>query len=447
MSSTAAALQTAFELADQATKLDARFFDSRAGDGAADEDASETLAQQAMELYLASIKAFFQVLPAYASADPQTAALIQQNVNFFMERVECIVDQGRDVSVLPPQRAAPHDESPDKKMTREEKRTLVAREMRDTEQVYLNGLRKLVQHYAQPLQAIIGVAQAKAVFGNVEEIAGLSETFLSMLAARVEAWNEHSTMGDVFKRYAPFFKIYSMYTSKYESGLQYLGSLFEKNRDAAQVQAAALAAGAPEISSLMITPVQRIPRLVLLLKELRKRTAEGHPDERELDEALAEFKKIAGAVNERLKKEDENKKVLDVQESLWSLHKEVPELLSPGRYYVREGLVSKIRSAGSLKRLYLIAFSDMLVYASPPTPLLPGRYHYKGSIEYYGVFDGDDEARRLGHLETGQGAFRVTGPKGERVFVVASVLERNAWMEALQRCVDEREDRRRSRGV
>jgi len=54
-----------------------------------------------------------------------------------------------------------------------------------------------------------------------------------------------------------------------------------------------------DLSSLLITPVQRIPRYELLLKELINCTWETHPDYTNLEKALQTIKGVASTINEK----------------------------------------------------------------------------------------------------------------------------------------------------
>ena len=62
-------------------------------------------------------------------------------------------------------------------------------------------------------------------------------------------------------------------------------------------------------SSLRQVPVQRIPRYVLLLKDLLKHTDKSHPDYEELQKALTGFEQIATEINEK-KRHHENQQKL-----------------------------------------------------------------------------------------------------------------------------------------
>lgn len=58
------------------------------------------------------------------------------------------------------------------------------------------------------------------------------------------------------------------------------------------------------LNSLLIQPVQRIPRYVLLLNELEKNTHPSHPDYSCIQDAALELKKTADFINESKKQSE-----------------------------------------------------------------------------------------------------------------------------------------------
>ena len=83
----------------------------------------------------------------------------------------------------------------------------------------------------------------------------------------VEDWDETSTIGDIFLLTAPFFKVYNRYGNNYEHAIATLDKCMEEPTFAAVVES--LAAEAPNsvsLESLLIMPVQRIPRYNLFLR-------------------------------------------------------------------------------------------------------------------------------------------------------------------------------------
>jgi hypothetical protein len=66
-----------------------------------------------------------------------------------------------------------------------------------------------------------------------------------------------------------------------------------------------------DLESLMITPVQRIPRYEMMLAELLKSTPADHVDRREVLEALQEVRATAKAINDDKEKFERREKVGD----------------------------------------------------------------------------------------------------------------------------------------
>lgn len=54
-----------------------------------------------------------------------------------------------------------------------------------------------------------------------------------------------------------------------------------------------------QIESFLIMPVQRLPRIEMLLKDLLKHTDEDHPDHFEMNRAFEGISKLTAFVNEK----------------------------------------------------------------------------------------------------------------------------------------------------
>ena len=82
----------------------------------------------------------------------------------------------------------------------------------------------------------------------------------------------------------------------------------------------------------MIVPIQRIPRYIMLLQDLLKRTPGAHPDFTPLGSALVQMKGIATHVNEMKRAAEGSVKLLEIQQ----LVKRCPPIVDPARLFVRE---------------------------------------------------------------------------------------------------------------
>ncbi len=68
-----------------------------------------------------------------------------------------------------------------------------------------------------------------------------------------------------------------------------------------------------DFESLVVKPIQRLPKYVLLLKDLVKHTDDSHPDYNPIKKALALFEKVNNDNNENLDKYINNQKMFELQ--------------------------------------------------------------------------------------------------------------------------------------
>jgi len=68
-----------------------------------------------------------------------------------------------------------------------------------------------------------------------------------------------------------------------------------------------------DLASFLTMPVQRIPRYILLLKNLLQRTPPMHPDGVGLNRALLEAKQLADRINEEKRRFENMQKVLHLE--------------------------------------------------------------------------------------------------------------------------------------
>jgi len=90
-----------------------------------------------------------------------------------------------------------------------------------------------------------------------------------------------------------------------------------------------------DLPSLLITPIQRMPRYELLIRELIKDTPENHVDYLNLLEAKKTIEKLCRTFNMKKQEQETRRKLFDIQQAIIS---PAPMLLmAPHRLYVRDG--------------------------------------------------------------------------------------------------------------
>lgn len=124
------------------------------------------------------------------------------------------------------------------------KRELVAREILSSEQSYVTSLQALSAHFIDPLQAsatsrqpIVSMEEHQILFKNMTSILHLNLGFLESLGECIRGWNDSSTLGDLFIRFSPFFKLYTVYVNNYDRALKLAQSLQEKSKGFRKVHA------------------------------------------------------------------------------------------------------------------------------------------------------------------------------------------------------------------
>jgi hypothetical protein len=147
------------------------------------------------------------------------------------------------------------------------------------------------------------------------------------------------------------------------SAQEYFVMLKKKNKKLATYSAARIPeCNGLDLSSLLITPVQRVPRYVMLLTDLVKHTDAAHPDHAVLEEALVKVRESAGVVNTGISDiENQNR-----FEGIATRVKDMGALVAPHRHLVRDGYVScnVERDEG----VYMLLLNDILVVLNAIAP-------------------------------------------------------------------------------
>ena len=95
----------------------------------------------------------------------------------------------------------------------------------------------------------------------------------------MESWEENSKLGDVIMKVVNYFMLYPVYVSEFEIQMKTLRETKKSNPKFAEFLNEAFVKmedKSNDLGSLLVTPVQRIPRYLMLVKELLKYTWQEH---------------------------------------------------------------------------------------------------------------------------------------------------------------------------
>lgn len=133
-----------------------------------------------------------------------------------------------------------------------------------------------------------------------------------------------------------------------------------------------LCLGFGSLSSFLITPIQRLPRYLLYLRDLHSCTNEHHPDRKDVENAYELLSELTEQIDRQKLKYDEIYHVQALYQQFHSDYRKlVPEILDPSRKLLAEGPILEnvyddYRSwKGKQKVLrYVLLFSNLLICAS-----------------------------------------------------------------------------------
>lgn len=259
----------------------------------------------------------------------------------------------------------------------------IGQELVNTEERYLNSMQLLYDVFQEPLSTA-----TSAVVTHHVAINKLFETLLSIiqlqsgfyvdmkirLDARATEEGKSATAEEqrelsfakVFLKFTPYFKMYKSYIAHHTvllDSMQELTNSKKWTKTVAQCEKKeqCQTTGA-KLMSLLIAPIQRVPRYKLFLEQLVKYTDPSSPDFNDLQAALKGIQAVASDVNEAIHAREKRKEVLDIQRSFVGN----VEFVTPSRIFIRK---QEFRGSKESQRTLkepqcLILFNDMLICAT-----------------------------------------------------------------------------------
>lgn len=226
-------------------------------------------------------------------------------------------------------------------------RRSIIQEIASTEETYINGLQMILDVW-QPRLTKSGKfteLELGMIFKQFPGIIRCHRMFLDQLKAR--GCDFKADISDIFLDFADFFKVSAPYISNYAAVV----SMLATKRKASELSLFTLEDGR-ELSSFLITPIQRMPRYILFLRELMKVTPVSHPDYLALEGASAKIQKVTLEMDEATKQAGNANEILELQQALTKPQ----NLLVPGRVILHVVQVDRLKSGG---KIYL--FNDAVV--------------------------------------------------------------------------------------
>nr|XP_034376172.1 rho guanine nucleotide exchange factor 10 isoform X3 [Arvicanthis niloticus] len=213
----------------------------------------------------------------------------------------------------------------------------------ESEKNYVDALRRILEQYEKPLSEmeprLLSDRKLRMVFYRIKEILQCHSMFQIALASRVSEWDAVETIGDVFV--ASFSKsmvldAYSEYVNNFSTAVAVLKKTCATKPAFLEFLKLSQDSSPDRVTlhSLMMRPIQRFPQFILLLQDMLKNTAKGHPDRLPLQMALTELETLAEKLNERKRDADQRCEMKQIAKAINERY--LNKLLSSGnRYLIR----------------------------------------------------------------------------------------------------------------
>ncbi|KAG8519617.1 Phosphatidylinositol 3,4,5-trisphosphate-dependent Rac exchanger 1 protein, partial [Galemys pyrenaicus] len=320
-------------------------------------------------------------------------------------------------------------------------------------------LHRIRQNVADSVEKGLTEENVKVLFSNIEDILEVHKDFLAALECclRPEPQSQHE-LGSVFLKFKDKFCVYEEYCSNHEKALRLLVELNKIPTVRAFLLSCMLLGGRKTtdipLEGYLLSPIQRICKYPLLLKELAKRTPGKHPDHPAIQSALQAMKTVCSNINE-------TKRQMEKLEALEQLQSHIEgwegsNLTDICTQLLLQGTLLKI-SAGNIQERAFFLFDNLLVYCKRKSRVTGGKksskrtksingslYIFRGRIntevmEVENVEDGTADYHSNGYTVTNGWKIHNTAKNKWFVCMAKTAEEKQRWLDAIIREREQRE--------
>lgn len=128
-------------------------------------------------------------------------------------------------------------------------------------------------------------------------------------------------------------------------------SFLEKTESRPEVQ--------QKLNSLLIAPIQRVPRYRLLLQQVLLYTSPSDSDYKIIQESVKQIESTINHINSVVEDQENTQTMLNIQNSLMN---RIPHIVRPSRKFIKEGMLFKYSANGTMLKRYCVLCSDIFMY-------------------------------------------------------------------------------------
>lgn len=167
---------------------------------------------------------------------------------------------------------------------------------------------------------ILTLTESEIIFSNIREIEELSGNLVNELTKISENFdNKNTEVAKIFQNHFKTFEIYFIYCRNYKEMQVVMEKFIKKNHSFSQFLETiehTSRLNKTDLFSFLIKPIQRLPKYVLLFKDLLKNTEPSHPDFYNIEIALKKFQELNTKNNENMEEYlIKQTKIIELQET------------------------------------------------------------------------------------------------------------------------------------
>jgi len=293
----------------------------------------------------------------------------------------------------------------------------------------VKGLRTLSNTYKKPMtdnmkRIKVSIEDIKSIFSNSDTILELHQILLTKFK------QDPSNVVATLDQHAAYFKMYTQYMSGYEKALQTMDKLCKnKTFQSFLIQQRESGDGngpCLDIMSYLITPVQRIPRYELLLREILKKTPDDSDQKQLTEKTYQHIRSIAMHINEKKREVENITKLVKIQNGIRGLGDFA--IFEPSRHLCKEGALHLQKNTDKSKERLVYLFNDILLWTNVKS-------EYKGHLELVkcSIHDSlpDDEDDVM---------FEIHGAGLMLKISFDLPAQKKEWIEAIQKLLEEQKN-------
>eukprot|EP00794_Sanderia_malayensis_P006120 gene6120-6824_t len=310
----------------------------------------------------------------------------------------------------------------------------IANEIFTTEKTFVNALKLVCEDFGAAVKQMLEKDPTSLpknayiqIFSDIELICELDKKFLQDLGDRMKEWDKHQRIGDVIREYSHFLKMYTNYIRSYDKTMAVFQEMCQKMpKFAALVKEYERKPSYRnlKITSFMLRPIQRIPSYRLLLVDYLKHLPHESEDYEDIENGLKIVSTVANQINESMKEGDKFQAMLRLQSKIINNK----EMVKPGRYLLKEGVLFKLSRKEAQERMFFL-LTDCLLYCESAAghnqyklrqelPLADMSLHVPNTIDFI---------KELTIIST----------KRSFTLVASTPEERDEWVAAIQNAIDD----------